>query len=581
ALDYYQRSLAIRQEIGDRGGEAVTFKNIGEALEKQSQSELAIVFYKQSVNVYESIRGGLSTLDTDLQSSYTDSIADTYRSLADLLLQQNRVIEAQRVLDLLKVQELEDYLQDVRGNAETATGTELREPEQAIQAGADAILQRAIALGQELAQLEQIDRQDRTPEQQARVTELRRQLQAITAEYLAFLASDEVENHLAQLRQVAQAPIDLEDFTNLQDNLRNLQQDAVLLYPLVLEERLELVLVTPDAPPVRQPVAVSREDLNRAIVALRQALEDPTSDAITPAQTLYDYLIAPLAPALAAAGAKTLIYAPDGALRYVPLAALHDGDRWLIETYRVNNITATSLTELNTNPTGDLDILAAAFSEGEHFVESVRQTFAGLAFAGVEVSNLAALIPGTTQLFNQDFQPDVALKMNDYNIVHLATHAAFVPGTPADSFILFGNGAAVTLEKVRTWPLTNVDLMVLSACETGLGDQLGNGEEVLGLGYQIQRAGAKAALASLWQVSDGGTQVLMNAFYRALSQGMTKAESLRQAQIALITDDFRAVGGERGTIVPVSAATGEPIGADNKLSHPYFWAPFILIGNGL
>lgn len=95
----------------------------------------------------------------------------------------------------------------------------------------------------------------------------------------------------------------------------------------------------------------------------------------------------------------------------------------------------------------------------------------------------------------------------------------------------------------------------------------------------MQKAGARAAIASLWSVNDGGTQVLMNAFYNALKQGMTKTEALRQAQIALITDDFSAIGGERGLAVRARENVPEIVG--RRLGHPYYWAPFILIGNGL
>jgi CHAT domain-containing protein len=112
--------------------------------------------------------------------------------------------------------------------------------------------------------------------------------------------------------------------------------------------------------------------------------------------------------------------------------------------------------------------------------------------------------------------------------------------------------------------------VVLSACETAVGGELGNGEEILGFGYQIQEARARAAIASLWTVNDGGTQVLMNAFYAALEQdGITKVEALRQAQIALITGNLTE--SELG-ISPEEA---------QYLNFPYYWAAFILIGNGL
>jgi CHAT domain-containing protein len=265
---------------------------------------------------------------------------------------------------------------------------------------------------------------------------------------------------------------------------------------------------------------------------------------------------------------------------------LYDGQQWLVQRYRINNITAASLTELNTKPQRQMQVLAGAFATGRYSFTVGGQSFnfSGLPFAGAEVENLAKTVPTTTKLIDTAFTPQVTVpKMDDYTVVHLATHAAFVVGTPDDSFILFGNGERITLRDIQKWSLKNVDLVVLSACETGLGGKLGNGEEILGLGYQMQRAGARAAIASLWTVDDGGTQSLMNAFYSVLQVGkLTKAEALRQAQIALITGDYQALGQERGIIV-VQERIRDSLSPQvaNRLNHPYYWAPFILIGNGL
>jgi len=172
--------------------------------------------------------------------------------------------------------------------------------------------------------------------------------------------------------------------------------------------------------------------------------------------------------------------------------------------------------------------------------------------------------------------------MNDYSVVHLATNAAFVTGQPENSFILFGDGKPVTFRDIEKWRFPNVDLVVLSACETGLGDKLGDGREILGFGYQMQRTGARAAIASLWSVDDGGTQALMNAFYGTLETGnITKAQALQKAQIALITGDEKAMGGQRGIIVVRPSDNQSLEVVTNRLSHPYYWASFILIGNGL
>ncbi|MEM1281906.1 MAG: CHAT domain-containing protein, partial [Cyanobacteria bacterium P01_H01_bin.152] len=273
---------------------------------------------------------------------------------------------------------------------------------------------------------------------------------------------------------------------------------------------------------------------------------------------------------------------PDGQLRYIPLAALHDGDRWLIERYQINNITAESLTDLTATNTTEPRILAAAYTDVDltHTPEVNGKTyrFQGLPGAGLEVETL----PTETKLLNEAFSLEAVRPiMDEYSVLHFATHAAFVPGVPEDSFILFGNGDTASLRDIENWTLNGVDLVVLSACETGVGG-LGNGEEVLGLGYQFQASGAKAVIASLWQVSDQGTALLMETFYDALAQGMTKAEALQTAQLALINlqsaaanDTDRAIG-----VVPIAEANIESVRSTNY-SHPYYWAPFILIGNGL
>ncbi|GAB4201570.1 MAG: hypothetical protein Fur006_54160 [Coleofasciculaceae cyanobacterium] len=590
ALEFFQQALAIAKEMNDKVGEGTILNNIGFLLDAQNHPELAIVFFKQSINVTEMIRKDLRVLPKEQQQSYTETVADTYRTLADLLLKQDRVLEAQRVLDLLKVQELDDYLRNVRGNNNTAQGLPNLLPEQQTWTSYQTILNKAVAIGKELTQLRQLKKQNGTltPAQEQRIAQLVKAQETIREEFNNFTKSPEV---LALVTQRSPETLSQDlllrmgDFNALQDNLRNLQQKAVLLYPLILDDRIELILTTPDSPPIRRTVQVPKKQLNETIAAFRSALLDRTSNAKTPAQQLYNWLIKPLEADLKAANAQTLIYAPDAQLRYIPLAALYDGQQWLVQRYRINNITAASLTDLNTKPQPQMQVLAGAFATGRYSFTVGGQSFdfAGLPFAGTEVENLAKTVPTTTKFIDRAFTPQVTIpKMDDYTVVHLATHAAFVVGTPDDSFILFGNGERITLRDIQKWSLKNVDLVVLSACETGLGGKLGNGEEILGLGYQMQRAGARAAIASLWTVDDGGTQALMNAFYANLKQGnITKAEALRQAQITLITGDSKAIRKNRSLVVVEPNSTNPPPRVANRLNHPYYWAPFILIGNGL
>jgi CHAT domain-containing protein/Tfp pilus assembly protein PilF len=591
ALTQAQQAWTLVQEISDRLREGARLNDIGYTLAEQGKDELAIVFLKQAVNSWQQIRDELRALPTEQQRSFTDTVASSYRKLADLLLQQNRVLEAQQVLDLLKVQELEGYLHNVDGNTEASINVEVLPPEQELLTEYEPLQRNEIEVGQELAALnQQRTTGTLTPTEEQRRLELSQMQEAANQEFNNFINSPEILALSQQLSpQALRQSLPLEDIAGLQDNLQTLS--AALLYPLILDNRLELVISLPNAPaPLRRTVNVSKAELARTVIEFRQALQNPQLDARIPAQQLYQWLIAPIQADLEQANVQTIIYAPDGQLRYIPLAALYNPNRqqWLVQQYRINNITAKSLTELDTRPQATPRVLAGAFADQQITypvsVGQQRMNFAGLPYAGREVAALSQILPATTSLLDRAFSlAAVTPEINRFNIIHFATHAAFIPGDPAESFILFGNGDRPTLRDVENWSLANVDLVVLSACETGLGGQYGNGEEILGLGYQFQNRGARAVIASLWQVNDGGTQMLMNAFYTGLKNGMTKAEALRQAQIALISGDSSSINTARGdaTIEVMNTETELPASVSSQLNHPYYWAPFILIGNGL
>jgi CHAT domain-containing protein len=182
--------------------------------------------------------------------------------------------------------------------------------------------------------------------------------------------------------------------------------------------------------------------------------------------------------------------------------------------------------------------------------------FIGLRWAGQELDRLESLLPDITTFRDQDFsRKNIEDELGSHQVLHLATHATFLPGDVERSFILFGDGDQVTLRDIGNWSLHAINLVVLSACETALGDVLGDGAEILGLGYTFQQRGAQATVASLWKVESVSTHDLMVAFYAALQRGVSKADALREAQKSLLRSQ--------------------------EYGHPYFWAPFILIGNGM
>ncbi|WP_044501132.1 tetratricopeptide repeat protein [Nostoc sp. PCC 7107] len=566
ALDYYQQALAIQQEIGDNPGKIITLSNIAALFEKQQKLELAITFYKQSVNVTEDIRRSLRVLPGKLQKSYIENVSRKYRRLADLLLSQNRPLEAQQVLDLLKLQEADEYLNKVGENQNQSFNLDLLSQEQKIVLQLETMQGKEIELGKQLVALRKACQSQCAIAQQKRIVELEQLQQQFRREFNTFINGTDIKSLVRQLNETAKEQnLRLSHLSKLRANL---PKDAVLIYPLVLDDRLELILVSQYAPPVRRTSAVAKQELNQKIAEFRQDLVRSTGNPKKVANQLYEWLIKPLESDLNQAQAKTIIYAPDARLRYIPLTALYDGKQWLVQRFAIYNITAASLDDLKTKRQTNLRTLAGAFSQGSYTFQVGAQTFSfdGLMYAGKEVDNIAQIIPKTTKLIDKEFSPTAIIsQVNNHNIVHLATHAAFLAGKPEESFILFGNGERLTLRDIENWNLPNVDLIVLSACETGVGNKLGNGEEVLGFGYLMQLAGAKTTIASLWVVDDGGTQVLMTEFYAALQNpNISKSEAIRQAQLALITGNFQRLQKE-----------------NLSLNHPYYWASFILIGNGL
>lgn len=588
ALDYYHRSLVLWRRVDDRDGARTTLGNIGSVLELQNQIELAIVFYKLSINITETIRNELKALPKSEQRAYVGRIQQFYRSLADLLLRQDRVVESQQVLDLLKIQEAADYLGPVRGNDRTAEGVPSFPPEQEIQKRYEDIQSRAVEIALELSELRRIEKAKRTTEQESRIRELDAAEKRVRREYMMFMERPDIKALVDRLRrESASGAPDVALLTGLRDNLERLGRDAVILYPLVLDDRLELVLVTAVTSPIHRAVPVKREELNRTVRAFREALRMQDDEVMKHARTLYGWVLAPIEPELRRLRIKTILYAPDGTLRYVPLSALHDGQIWIAQRFLVDNLTAISVTELETEPAAEPKILTGAFANGRYEIEigGEKYRLLGLPFAGREVATLTSLFAGTTTFVDQAFSTAaIEPELGEHSIVHFATHAALVASQPGQSFILFGNGDRVTVEQIKyEWSLTNIDLVVLSACETALPAQLGGGEEILGFGFLMESKGARATIASLWKVDDGGTQALMTAFYSALKQpGVTKAEALRRAQVALITGDYTTVAGSnRGVAVATRIRENTPEAVFRQLNHPYYWAPFILIGNGL
>jgi CHAT domain-containing protein len=171
-------------------------------------------------------------------------------------------------------------------------------------------------------------------------------------------------------------------------------------------------------------------------------------------------------------------------------------------------------------------------------------------------------------------------------VVHIASHFHFQPGNDQQSFLLLGDGSPLTLAEFKRLPniFENVQLLTLSACETGLGDSVSDGTEVEAFGVLAQRQGASAVIATLWSVADESTSALMTEFYRLWTRqpSMSKTEALRQAQIEMLRGSLapNQNGPARGLVHP-SAGGQAPVQPSHSYAHPFYWAPFFLLGNWL
>jgi len=196
------------------------------------------------------------------------------------------------------------------------------------------------------------------------------------------------------------------------------------------------------------------------------------------------------------------------------------------------------------------------------------------------------VLSGTVKL-DADFTMDGfrAELRKHYSIVHVASHFDFEPGTYQHSFLLLGDGARLTLDQFRNMPqvLQGVELLTLSACDTAVGGDDGDGQEVEGLAVLAQRQGAKAVIATLWAVADQSTALLMREFYllHTSDPNITKAEALRQAQLALLTGKLRGEASADRGVRPNRDGGANVFVKDPErpFAHPYFWAPFLLMGN--
>ncbi len=333
------------------------------------------------------------------------------------------------------------------------------------------------------------------------------------------------------------------------EQIDRLDPTAAIIYTIILGDRLEVVAALPGKPLRHYSSELPPSEIELVIASANSQLSSPRRLNLELFQQAYDWLIRPLAEELKTSKIKTLVFVPDGILRNLPPATLHDGKQYLIEKYSVAIAPSLQLTELQATDKDRQDILLAGLSEA-------RQGFSSLPGVKQEIEQIQPLFASDV-LLNDSFTElnfNRSASQTPFRIVHLATHGQF-SSKAEDTFVLTWDNRINIDELSRllrgdSKQLRPIELLVLSACETATGDRLAT----LGLAGIAVRAGARSTVASLWAVSDLATVTIMTNFYQELAQeNVTKAEALRQAQISTLKD--------------------------NAFDHPFFWSAFILVGN--
>lgn len=359
-----------------------------------------------------------------------------------------------------------------------------------------------------------------------------------------------------------------------------------LIYIVPRPQQLELVLVLPQKKPIRRSIlTANREHLHKVVEEFRETgnLRSPSNTKYLIASTqLYQWIIAPLQTELETNNIDTLVFCLGSSLRSIPLAALYDGQQFLVEKYSIALIPAFNLTDTLHRDIRNSQVLAMGASKFQNLPPLAAVP---LELTGILQNLSGGLWPGPWQgriFLNQDFTLDNLKSqrvLHHYGIVHLATHAAFKPGEPGNSYIQFWN-TRLGLDQIRQlhWNNPPVELLVLSACRTAVGDK----DAEMGFAGLAAQSGVKSAVASLWNISDEGTLALMTEFYQQLRIAPIKAEALRQAQIAMIRKQVRLEAGQlRGPLLRSGVQLPPDLAelGNRNFSHPYYWSAFTMIGN--
>lgn len=611
--EYYEESIILARKKGFLPGEANAFADLMFYWQAEKNYDLAIYYGKQAVNAFQQVRNKRNT-DQGLQSAFLRNSLETYRNLAELLIERGRFAQAEKILSMLKEEEYFDFVRRDAGEIQKlCEKISLSDKEKALISRYSVLADKVTEIGKEFIELDNKKRQlsrrnlSLSSEEKKRYDELDKLLEDANAAFQLFLT----KQLIAEIGNEKAAAIEID--RNLQDKLRKWGEGTVALYTVVGADRYRVVLTTAKTQ-VDGKTEIKIADLNKKVFAFRSALQDRKVDPRPLGQELYNILIKPIEKDLKGANAKTVLWSLDGTLRYIPLAALSpDGKRYLGQDMQNVVITPKTRDDISDSDS-DWCALGLGVSQAGTVTnpeDSTRKIpFDPLPGTERELMSIIqderrrgekGVLPGL-RFMNKDFT-SAALKealakettggKRKYNVIHIASHF-WLGSNDSSSFILLGNGQILTLEDIRNSPsldFGSVELIALSACNTGFAGDT-NGREIDSLASVIQTKSGKGVLATLWPVADNSTSLIMSEFYRLRKKypNLTKAGAMQLAQKAMIegrllvstngkegkTDTTK---GAKSSSVTGNGAPPFPFDKSKPFAHPYYWSPFVLIGN--
>lgn len=503
AQELTEKALFIAQSINASDIAYQWQWQLGRILKKKGDIKGAIASYNVAYKTLQSLRGDLVAMNPDVQFSFRENIEPVYRELVELLLRSPQ------------------------GNSASVPFEKLDQRDASLlKANVNASLSRS-------------------PQEGINQDNLK-------------LARDVIESlQLAELDNFFRSAC-LNPTQELDPVVDKKDQRAAVIYPIILPDRLDVILKLPNQDLRHYKTVIAQNDVENTIAELRKNLLNVTATARVQQQSqqIYDWLIRPAQTELVNSGIKTLVFVLDGGLRNIPMAVLYDKQqkKYLLEKYAIALTPGLQLLDPKPLRQVQLNALTAGVSE-KRPVEG--KEFPKLENVPRELKEIKSEVSKSEELLNQEFtQTNLQNKLQTipFTVVHLATHGEF-SSDAEKTFILtwdklvkvkeFDNLLRVS-DKNR---FSGIELLVLSACQTAEGDK----RAALGLAGIAMRAGVRSTLATLWSIDDRSTADVMSEFYRELKAGVNKAEALQVAQLAVFA----------------------------KEKAPYFWAPYVLVGNWL